>query len=171
MVPHLLAHCFYLHNFIYGAFPGAVNTVAWSLEVEVQFSCLVPLLSLVFAISDARLRRAVILVAMAMLGFASSPLYRTVHFHYFIGYYLAFFLAGFLVCDFYITRNQWKPSFTWDILALCLWPLVWLPGHCTTHIAPQPRPPAPPHLPKSNPTRVRRTYNLADGNLRSPVWR
>jgi peptidoglycan/LPS O-acetylase OafA/YrhL len=135
MVPHLLAHCFYLHNFIYGAFPGAVNTVAWSLEVEVQFYCLVPLLSLVFAISNARLRRAVILVAMAILGFASSPLYRTVHFHYFIGYYLPFFLAGFLVCDFYITRDHWKPSFTWDILALCLWPLVWLPGHYTTHIA------------------------------------
>jgi peptidoglycan/LPS O-acetylase OafA/YrhL len=134
MAPHLLAHCFYLHNFIYGAFPGAVNAVAWSLEVEVQFYTLVPLLSLIFAISNPTVRRGVILAAMAVLGVAGSPLYRTVHFHYFIGYFISFFLAGFLVCDFYITRKNWKPSFAWDILALCLWPLVWVPAQHVIHV-------------------------------------
>jgi peptidoglycan/LPS O-acetylase OafA/YrhL len=134
MAPHLLAHCCYMQNLMYGAFQGAVNTVAWSLEIEVQFYVLVPLLSLVFSIANARLRRTVIVIAIAAIGFASNPLYRTVHFHYSIAYYLAFFLAGFLICDLYLTRKQWTPSLAWDVAALCLWPLVWYPGRIAPHI-------------------------------------
>jgi len=128
MAPHLLANSVYMHNLIFGAFPGAVNAVAWSLEVEVQFYLLVPLLSSIFAIADRRTRRAVILATMAVVAAASLPLHGTLHFHYSIAYYLPFFFGGFLVCDLYITRNEWKPSFAWDALALCLWPLVWWPG-------------------------------------------
>jgi len=134
MVPHLLAHAVYIHNLIYGAFLGAVNAVAWSLEIEVQFYTLVPILSLIFAISNPSVRRAVILVAMLAIGLLSNPLYRTTHFRYFIGYYLAFFLAGFLVCDLYITRKEWKKSFAWDVLALCIWPFVWQPAHSVLHV-------------------------------------
>ena len=135
MLPHLAAHMAYLHNFIYGAFVGPVNGVAWSLEVEVQFYTLVPILSLVFAIANPRLRRSAILVAMAVIGIATNPLYRTTHFHYFIGYYLAFFLAGFLVCDLYISHGEQKRSFLWDAAALCLWPLVWYPSRNLLHVA------------------------------------
>lgn len=91
MLPHLLAHAVYFHNFIYSAFPGAVNTVAWSLEVEVQFYILVPILSLAFAIADHRVRRLVILSSIGVVGFFSNYLYATFHYRYSIGYYLAFF--------------------------------------------------------------------------------
>lgn len=64
MAPHLLAHSLYVQNLTFGAFVGAVNTVAWSLEVGIQFYILVPLLSFMFAIGDARLRRTLILLAM-----------------------------------------------------------------------------------------------------------
>jgi peptidoglycan/LPS O-acetylase OafA/YrhL len=134
MAPHLLASSFYMHNLIFGAFPGAVNGVAWSLEIEVQFYILVPLLALVFSIANARVRRGVILLVMLLAGTLSNPLYRSLHLHYSITYYLAFFLAGFLVCDLYLTRGDWKPSFTWDALALCLWPLVWYLGRNSGHI-------------------------------------
>jgi peptidoglycan/LPS O-acetylase OafA/YrhL len=134
MVPHFLLSSVYMRNLVYGGFPGAINTVAWSLEVEVQFYVLVPLLALLFSIADARLRRGVILIAMAAAGILSNPLYRTVHFHYFIAYYMAFFLAGFLVCDLYLTREEWEPSFAWDILALALWPLVWYLGRNVGHV-------------------------------------
>lgn len=134
MAPHLLANCVYMHNLIFGAFPGAINSVAWSLEVEVQFYVLVPLLSLVFAISDPRLRRTVIVVAMAVVAFLGNPLYRTLHFHYSIAFYLPFFLTGFLVCDLYSTRKEWKLSFVWDALALGLWPLIWYPGENLDHL-------------------------------------
>jgi len=134
MAPHLLANCFYMHNLVFGAFTGAVNSVSWSLEVEVQFYCLVPILSLIFLISDARVRRGLILLAMAVIGVCSAPLLGSQRFQHSIVYYLAFFLAGFLVCDLYLNRKDWKPSFAWDALALMLWPLIWYPGYAVCHI-------------------------------------
>ena len=135
MAPHLAASSVYMHNLIFGAFPGAVNGVAWSLEVEVQFYVLVPILALVFAIGDARVRRVVILLVMLVAGVLSNRLYPSLHFHASIGYYLAFFLAGFLVCDLYLTRKEWKQTFLWDVLALSLWPLVWIMGRNFGHVA------------------------------------
>lgn len=123
-----------MHNLTFGAFPGAVNGVAWSLEVEVQFYVLVPLLSLLFAIRPASVRRTVILITMLVAGVLSNPLYRTLHLHASIAYYLAFFLAGFLVCDLYITNKNWKPTLLWDALALCLWPTVWHMGRNFGHV-------------------------------------
>jgi peptidoglycan/LPS O-acetylase OafA/YrhL len=134
MAPHLLANSVYMHNLIFGAFPGAVNSVAWSLEVEVQFYVLVPLLSLVFAISNDRIRRAFILATMAGVAVLGLPLYRTLHFQYSIAYYLPFFFAGFLLCDLYVTRREWRPSFAWDAIALCLWPVVWFGGRYLDHL-------------------------------------
>jgi peptidoglycan/LPS O-acetylase OafA/YrhL len=134
MAPHLLASSVYMHNMIFGAFPGAVNGVAWSLEIEVQFCVLVPLLALLFTISDARVRRAVILVVMLVAGLLSNRLYNSLHFRASIAYYLAFFLAGFLVCDLYLTRGEWKRSFLWDVLVVGLWPLVWYMERSFGHV-------------------------------------
>ena len=135
MTPHLLASSVYMHNLIFGAFPGAVNGVAWSLEVEVQFYVLVPLLALLFAISATRVRRAVIVTLMLVSGLLSNKLYSSLHLHASIAYYLAFFLTGFLVCDLYITRGEWKKTFLWDVLAVGLWPLVWYMGRNFGHVA------------------------------------
>src|SRR5207248_8852502 len=44
LLPHFLSSCFYLHNLVY-ADESLVNTVTWSLEIEVQFYVLVPLLA------------------------------------------------------------------------------------------------------------------------------
>lgn len=136
MAPHLVASFFYLHNLIFGGFDGAVNIVAWSLEIEIQFYLLVPLLAGLFAIANTQSRRTVIVASMLASGVLSLPLYHSVHFHYSIAYYLAFFLAGFLVCDLYLTRRpeEWKPTLAWDALALCLWPLVWYLGRNAGHV-------------------------------------
>lgn len=134
IAPHLFASFGYLHNLIYAGFPGAVNGVAWSLEVEVQFYVLVPLLTILFAISNPLFRRAVILALMLCTGLFSNSLYPSLHLHASIAYYLPFFLAGFLVCDLYLTRGEWKRSYVWDALALSGWPLVWLLGRNTGHV-------------------------------------
>jgi peptidoglycan/LPS O-acetylase OafA/YrhL len=133
MAPHLLAHSFYMQNLTFGAFVGSVNPIAWSLEVEVQFYVLVPLLALMFSIGDARLRRIAILLAMLITGLLSIPLYRSTHLHYSILYYCPFFLAGFLLCDLYLTRGEWRTSFIWDA-AICLWPFVWLMSRNVGHV-------------------------------------
>lgn len=128
MAPHLLPSCFYMHNLVFGAFARPVNAVAWSLEIEIQFYILVPVLSLLFLIGNDWVRRGVILGVMASAGILTNPLYVIGRIRYSIIYYLAFFLAGFLLCDFYLKRGEWKRSFLWDILAIGLWPLVWYPG-------------------------------------------
>jgi peptidoglycan/LPS O-acetylase OafA/YrhL len=94
IAPHLLASFAYVHNMIYGAFPGAVNGVAWSLEIEVQFYLLVPVLTLIFAVPHPMIRRALTLALMLCAGMLSNPMYPTLHLHASIAFYLAFFLSG-----------------------------------------------------------------------------
>jgi len=132
ILPHLLASMAYLHNLIYNS-DSTINVVAWSLEVEVQFYVLVPLLAGIFAIADARIRRSVIVILMlasAVLGgqFLHTRLQTSVL------YYLPLFLAGFLLCDLYVTRRDWKASWAWDVAALCGWPLVWYLSPAWSHI-------------------------------------
>ncbi|HUM06695.1 MAG TPA: acyltransferase [Terriglobales bacterium] len=134
MGPHLLASFAYLHNLIFGAFNRPVNGVAWSLEIEIQFYLLVPALALLFALNRSAVRRVALATLMLGIGLCGSALYRIPTLRYSIVYYLAFFLAGFLICDLYLTRGEWKPSLSWDLLALGAWPLVWLLGNKTSHI-------------------------------------
>jgi len=134
MGPHLLASFAYLHNLVFGAFNRPVNGVAWSLEIEIQFYLLVPLLALLFAIANPVIRRSVIAALMVGVGLVGSTLYPIPSLRYSIVYYLAFFLAGFLLCDLYLTPREWKPSLSWDLLALCGWPLVWLLGNNASHV-------------------------------------
>jgi peptidoglycan/LPS O-acetylase OafA/YrhL len=123
ILPHLLSSMAYLHNLIYNG-DSTINVVAWSLEVEVQFYILVPLLAGLFAISDTRLRRGVIAVVMLGCALLGGQLLHT-RLQASVAYYLPFFLAGFLLCDLYVTRQDWKPSWAWDVVALAGWPLVW----------------------------------------------
>ena len=119
MAPHLAASFFYLHNLIFGAFEKAVNGSPVPWKWKFSFICWFRCSAGLFAIRDARLRRMVIVALMLASGIFSLPLYNSVHFHYSIAYYLPFFLAGFLVCDFYVTRQgEWKRTFLWDALAL-----------------------------------------------------
>ena len=111
-----------------------MNGVAWSLEIEIQFYVLVPLLALLFAISDARLRRTIVITLMLVSGMLTNFLYRSPHWHASIIYYVPFFLAGFLLCDLYLSRKDWTRSFVWDVRALCGWPLVWYMGLNSGHV-------------------------------------
>jgi peptidoglycan/LPS O-acetylase OafA/YrhL len=122
-VPELLAHLAYVHNLTHG--PGSTFiTVAWSLEIEVQFYLLAPLLGgLLFSIRHPVVRRGVIAgvgvlavagqVAMFRAGLAPP---RTL-FHF-----IQFFLAGFLLADVYVTSWKRRPA------THAAWDVVWLVG-------------------------------------------
>ena len=71
MLRHFPASLFYVHNAVYGTV-SYVLPPAWSLEIEVQFYVIAPLLALVFVIRGASLRRMVILLAVFALAFAQS---------------------------------------------------------------------------------------------------
>lgn len=67
LLKHYAASLFYVHNIVYGEM-STILGLAWSLEVEVQFYILAPLLTYVFAIRSAGLRRLILIVAIAAMS-------------------------------------------------------------------------------------------------------
>lgn len=119
---HLLASAVYSHQLYYWAMPFP-NIVLWSLEIEVQFYVLLPVLALVFAIGRPAVRRAVIVGAIA--AFSCIAYYGNDAFlvpHTLIGY-LQEFLVGFLLVDFYLTEWQEAAAggVVWDLVSLAGW--------------------------------------------------
>jgi peptidoglycan/LPS O-acetylase OafA/YrhL len=98
LFPHLLATLSYTHNFVYGT-RSLVSGVTWTLELEVQFYILMPLLALVYRVKSHQLRRTSVLGMMFLLALCtqlwpnSFICQRTV-----LGV-LPFFLAGILLAD------------------------------------------------------------------------
>jgi peptidoglycan/LPS O-acetylase OafA/YrhL len=127
LLPHLGASLGYLHTLIYGDL-SLINPVAWSLEVEIQFYLLVPLLAKLFLISNRARRRlaivAVIVAAIALQVWAHQP--AITRFTLSILGQLQFFLLGFLLADIYVTDWRSEPSATpwWDVVSLVGWPLM-----------------------------------------------
>jgi peptidoglycan/LPS O-acetylase OafA/YrhL len=144
MLPHLGASLVYLHNLIYQDL-STINPAAWSLEVEVQFYILAPILALVFCIRRGWLRRALISGAIVIMTFqpwaqivdASRRGYVIWLAHLTLVGNIQYFLTGFLLADFFLLlptskyRNRW-----WDIATILGWPcfalmLVERPGMAT----------------------------------------
>lgn len=127
MAPHLLASVMYLHNVAYRA-PSVINGVTWSLEVEIQFYILAPLISLLFRIPGAWLRRSIFLFLIVLIGTMQMALHigATVA-GLTIIFYLQYFLVGMLLTDLYLTvRPRIQTHWKWDIVSLCGWPIVFL---------------------------------------------
>jgi len=123
LLPHFLATLFYVHSAIYAAL-STINPVAWSLEIEIQFYVLVPVLVYVFAIRDKRLRRTVLVVAT--LALSAFGLWLNGHYrsdHSIVGT-LQFFVAGFLLADLYLLDPPKMRTYLWDIAAVAGWYLV-----------------------------------------------
>jgi peptidoglycan/LPS O-acetylase OafA/YrhL len=128
LFPHLAASLLYVHNIVF-AEESLINNVAWSLEIEIQFYILVPLLSWVFAIRQTPRRRG-ILIGMCMLSVIFGWL--------FIGpegamrlsilRFLHFFLIGFLLADLYLVdwNEHPKRHWRWDIISAVGWPALFI---------------------------------------------
>lgn len=127
-LPHLVASVFYFHNFAFGTI-STINFVAWSLEVEVQFYILAPLLGTLFAIRNSLLRRSVLVALVLLCGafhLVAHGLWRMTIFNF--GH---FFLMGFLMADLMASRPagtgpQLRPSPGWDVVGLIGWPTIFL---------------------------------------------
>jgi peptidoglycan/LPS O-acetylase OafA/YrhL len=127
MVPHLLASVLYQHNMAYRT-PSVINGVTWSLEVEIQFYILAPLIALLFRISNPSARRSIFLGLIAIIGVVQILLHTNATVAALtIAFYMQYFLAGMLLTDLYLTvRPHIGTHWAWDILSLCGWPVVFL---------------------------------------------
>lgn len=127
LIPHLVASLLYMHNFVYREM-SAINCVAWSLEVEVQFYVLAPFLATLFAIRGVLARRAVlvgIVLLWAGMKLASGS-HRIQPLGTSILDYLDFFLCGFLLADVYVASWNGKPTLSiwWDIVGMIGWAAI-----------------------------------------------
>jgi len=122
LLPHFAATLFYSHSIIYGA-PSVIEGIFWSLEVEVQFYILAPLLAMLFSIRHAVARRFVLvaiiygwaMLASQVTAVTSSRLSLTL-----VGYG-HYFMAGFLLVEIYLSwleDRAFTPSELWDFVAV-----------------------------------------------------
>ena len=136
---HVAASLFYLHGLVYSG-PSPVNPVTWSLEVEIQFYLLAPLVMQLFRIPGLRLRRAVMATGILALGLAQFQGLSDQRFVLTIFFYLQYFLAGLLLADiFVLDLAEMRSSWWWDVAGLAglifmfglghgqFWPHVLLP--------------------------------------------
>lgn len=124
LLPHLLASIFYVHNLVYKA-PSTIISVAWSLEIEIQYYLLAPIFCKVFAISNLKLRRSILIACIVALSVISHRLQSTLSLLEFFQY----FLVGFLLADVYIldwNQASARPHL-WNVAGGCAWlVLLWL---------------------------------------------
>ena len=109
---HLAASCFYIHGLVFGHH-SAINPVSWSLEIEVQFYCLAPLLSLTF-LPGARWVRIGLLLGLAGLSIylrtQCRPWLVEWHLHDSILEKLHCFAAGFIAVDLFLEDRTSEQS-------------------------------------------------------------
>ena len=122
LVPNLIASMFYSHGLVYGR-ESLINGVTWSLEIEIQFYLLTPLLVYVFRLRNAVARRALLVALIVGFGLLSQ------WFIYPSGSarlcltllnFAHYFLTGFLLADLYLTGRlrSAKKLFSWDAVTL-----------------------------------------------------
>ncbi|HOS92937.1 MAG TPA: acyltransferase [Armatimonadota bacterium] len=133
LLPHLLASIFYVHNIAYDTSSTMVNPVAWSLEIEVQFYIMAPLISRLFTIRNTSRRRAAIVALALAFGALRAALVRPESEHgWNLITELPFFLVGFLLADLYLVdwHKQPKQTFLWDVFSGLAWAALfpWIAG-------------------------------------------
>jgi peptidoglycan/LPS O-acetylase OafA/YrhL len=116
LIPPLLAHIVYMRNFLPVEF---LNFVTWSLEVEVQFYILAPLLGLLYAIRPTTVRRGVMIVMIFASILIRTNLQGKITWN--LPGQLQFFLVGFLLADLRATRTESTTSRRWDLVSVIAW--------------------------------------------------
>jgi peptidoglycan/LPS O-acetylase OafA/YrhL len=128
-VAHFLVSIFYQHNLVYGQV-STVNVVAWSLEIEIQFYLLAPLVMQSFRIRPKWLRRVLLLIGILGLALAERPFQTWPRVELSILFYLQYFLMGILIADVFVLElERMKSSWLWDIAGVAaLFAIFWPPG-------------------------------------------
>jgi peptidoglycan/LPS O-acetylase OafA/YrhL len=132
-LPHFLASVFYVHNAIYATF-STINVVAWSLEIEVQFYILAPILGMVFLIKSLRFRRLTLCLLIIVSTFLSHAVANDGRLALSLAGYAQYFFCGLLLADIHVVSNgRYRSGWAWDAVSVVGWPLqlallTWAPA-------------------------------------------
>lgn len=124
---HYVASLVYLHGTYYGT-DSPLNSVAWSLEIEVQFYVFVPALAILLCTGRQRVRRqriaAIVGVAIGCHALGLITAYT------FLGSSIQFFLLGWLLADVYVADWGEAPRSgrMWDVVGFATLPALLIVG-------------------------------------------
>ncbi len=129
LIPHFFATIFYVHTLIYNSY-STILPVTWSLETEVQFYLLIPVLAYL-ALRGSGIRT----VLVGLILFFGSIAFRGYLLR--VGIYgmmaslpafLSHFLVGIAFAYLFLSKTDWlkKKNWLWDSIALLsLFGLFW----------------------------------------------
>lgn len=124
LFPHYLASIFYSHNAIYDGFP-ILSDVLWSLEIEIQFYLLAPLLGLIFKLNK-NIRRIILLLIILFYTSYIRSYIDPFAFRSIIKYF-EYFMGGFLAADLYFEyKDKLKPSYWMDVICFYILVSFWV---------------------------------------------
>jgi peptidoglycan/LPS O-acetylase OafA/YrhL len=136
LLPHFVASATYLHTVIYKSF-SPILPVAWSLEVEVQFYLLAPLIFCLFLIKNKWVRWTIYLLVIVAGSLYWFNKFTLPHVFKFIHYFLMGILLADLNClKIVLTRNQYLGLLIgiFSLLGFIFIPSVgYLPGYLIKH--------------------------------------
>jgi peptidoglycan/LPS O-acetylase OafA/YrhL len=117
---HLLPSAVYANGFIYAAHPYP-NAVLWSLEVEVQFYLLAPLLARLFAVPGRAARLGLLAGPVLGLSVVNQRVGGSYRVMFSLAGNLQFFLVGFLLAECCLAGwlKPGRRGWLWDCGFLC----------------------------------------------------
>ena len=134
LLPRYFAGLIYSHSLLYDGALNPLLTVAWTLEIEIQFYLLAPLLCRTFCLSNSFLRRGLLLISIALvsplMSYANEIL-PSVIWRESVLDHLSYFLSGILLADLYLTPRfqairENNEGGLWNVIGLIAWPAVFL---------------------------------------------
>ena len=110
-----LSSLIYSHNIIYlGIHPfPLLNPNLWSLEIEIQFYILAPILAYMFSVKSVLVRRGALIIIALLVTIYN--VYYTLPFLSIVKYF-QYFLIGFLLADLYVSKSVIFPKTRLDVL-------------------------------------------------------
>ena len=118
--PHLLASLCYVHNIVYGD-GSLINNNAWSLEIEIQFYLMMPIIAGVLVL-PAWPRRC--LLAAFAVFFSMHRLWLPAVVPQSLLQFAQYFVLGILLCDAWTTAwRSWPRSVVADLPGVAAWPV------------------------------------------------
>ncbi len=121
LFPHFIASFFYMHNEVFHQH-SYVLPVAWTLEIEIQFYILAPLLGLLYRLKKRELRWGIFLILIIVSSYYWYNVWHGMHVFKFLHY----FLCGMLMADLYVEKIKF-PGPSWAGFVIGIAGLILLP--------------------------------------------